>query len=218
MSTIKILIADDHAIVREGLRFLISNKAGIELVGEAGDGEEVIRLARALKPDVILIDLVMPRKDGLTAISEIKKENPEARILVLTSYADDNKVFTAIKAGALGYLLKDTPPAQLIEAIQDVYEGKPTLHPNIARMLFKEISQPSSQPAADNRLLTDREVDVLKCVAQGMTDQEIGEKLFISRWTVHAHVRNILGKLHLANRTQATLYALRENITRIDPK
>lgn len=217
MSNIRILIADDHAIVREGLRTLITSKSNLELVGEAANGNEVVRLANTLKPDVILMDLVMPQKDGIQAIAEIKKQNPEARILVLTSFADDDKVFPAIKAGALGYLLKDTSPEQLIQAIREVYQGNPTLHPNIARMLFSEVNQQSGLPATGNPL-SEREVDVLKLVAQGMTDQEIAAKLVVSRWTVHAHVRNILGKLHLANRTQATLYALREGLADLDHK
>ena len=195
MNSIRILIAEDHPIVREGLRTLISSEAGMEIVGESVDGVEAVLQARALQPDVVLMDLVMPRQDGLTAIAEIKKENPDIRILVLTSFAEEDKVFPAIKAGALGYLLKDSSPQQLLEAIRAVYRGEPSLHPNIALKLVRE----------------------LKLLAQGLTNQEIAAKLVISEWTVRTHIRNILGKLHLANRTQAALYALREGLTGLTP-
>lgn len=212
MPKIRILIADDHAIVREGLRTLISSKPMFELTGEAADGEEAILKAESLQPDVILMDLVMPRKNGLEAIQAIKARQPEARILVLTSFADDEQVFPAIKGGALGYLLKDSSPEQLLQAIQDVYEGKPSLHPNIALKMMRELNQPRPDlpPAAEP--LTEREVGVIKLIAQGLSNAEIAAKLFVSDWTVQTHVRNILGKLHLANRTQAALYALREGL------
>jgi two-component system, NarL family, response regulator LiaR len=209
---IRILIADDHTIVREGLRLLLNNQPGFELAGEAANGVEAVQRVRELKPDVILMDLVMPEKDGITAIREIIADNPEAHILVLTSYGEDEKAFSAIKAGAMGYLLKDTSPEQLIQSIKDVYQGNFSMHPNIARKLFKEINQQSALPPTHDPL-SEREVDVLKLVAQGMTDQEIATRLFISSWTVHTHVRNILAKLHLANRTQAALYAQRTGLT-----
>lgn len=216
MNMIRILIAEDHPIVREGLRTLISSEPGMEIVGESVDGVEAVRQARALQPDVVLMDLVMPRQDGLTAISEIKKENPDIRILVLTSFAEEDKVFPAIKAGALGYLLKDSSPQQLLEAIRAVYRGEPSLHPNIALKLVRELSQPSNLPPT-TKPLTEREVAVLKLLAQGLTNQEIADKLVISEWTVRTHIRNILGKLHLANRIQAALYALREGLTGLTP-
>jgi len=205
---IRVVIADDHAIVREGLRALIDTEPGIMLVGEASDGSEAIRLARALKPDVILLDLVMPHKDGLAAIAEIKRDQPEARILVLTSFAEDDKVFPAIKAGALGYLLKDTTPQGLLQAIRDVYQGESSLHPTVARKLISELHHPSSPPPTGEEL-TEREVQVLSLVAQGLSNQEIADHLVVSERTIRKHVSNILGKLHLANRTQATLYAIR---------
>ena len=217
MDTIRILIADDHAIVREGLRTLIASEPGMELVGEAADGTEAVSLARSLEPDVILMDLVMPHKDGLEAISEIKHENPEMCILVLTSFAEEDKVFPAIRAGALGYLLKDSSPQQLLQAIYDVHRGESSLHPTVALKLVREISQPSDLPPAEHPL-TEREVDVLELVAQGLSNQEIADQLVISEWTVRTHVRNILGKLHLANRTQAALYALREGLAELDQK
>jgi NarL family two-component system response regulator LiaR len=208
---IRVLIADDHAIVREGLRALIETEPGMVLVGEASDGVEAARLARALKPDVILLDLVMPRQDGLAAIVEIKQDQPQARILVLTSFADDDKVFPAIKAGALGYLLKDTTPRALLQAIRDVYQGESSLHPTIARKLIGELHHPASPPPT-GEALTEREVQVLGLVAQGLSNQEIADRLVVSERTVRKHVSNILGKLHLANRTQATLYAIRTGL------
>ena len=214
---IRILIADDHAIVREGLRTLITAKPGLELVGEAADGEEAIALARLVSPDVILLDMIMPRKDGLETIKIIKRENPQARILVLTSFSDDDKVFAAIKAGALGYLLKDSSPQQLIQAIRSVYQGQPSLHPTIALKLIRELNQPSELPLSEEPL-SEREVDTLRLVAQGLTNQEIADKLSISERTVGKHVSNILDKLHLANRTQAALYALRRGLADLHPE
>ena len=213
---IRILIADDHAVVREGLRTLITAKPGLELVGEATDGNEAVLMARSTQPDVVLLDMIMPNKDGLAAIEEIKADNPDARILVLTSFSDDEKVFAAIKAGALGYLLKDSTPQQLIQAIHDVHQGKPSLHPTIALKVIRELNQPTELPPTQNPL-TDRELETLKLVAQGLTNQEIAEKLSISERTVGKHVSNILEKLHLANRTQAALYALRKGLANLHP-
>lgn len=214
-TAIRILIADDHAVVREGLRALIEAKPDMELVGEAEDGAEAVWLAHSLKPDVILLDLVMPRMDGIEAISEIRRENPTARILVLTSFAGDDKVFPAIKAGALGYLLKDSSSQALIEAIREVYRGESSLHPTIARKLIRELNRPSPTTPAES-LLTEREEAVLKWVAGGLSNQEIAETLVISERTVSCHVSNILEKLHLANRTQAALYALREGLASLE--
>ncbi len=212
---IRILIADDHAVVREGLRTLITAKPGMEVVGEAADGVEAVSKARSLQPGVILLDMVMPRKNGLEAIKDIKKENPNARILVLTSFDDDERVFSAIKAGALGYLLKDSSPQQLLQAIRDVYHGRSSLHPSIALKVIRELNQPSDLPLTEEPL-TEREVEALRLIAQGLTNQEIAEKLTISERTVGKHVSNILDKLHLANRTQAALYALRRGLATLD--
>jgi NarL family two-component system response regulator LiaR len=209
---IRVLIADDHPVVRQGLSSLINIRADMELAGEAVDGLEVVDKARLLKPDVILLDLMMPRKGGLEAISEIKQENPEARILVLTSFADDDKVFPVIKAGALGYLLKASPSEMLIQAIHDVYRGESSLHPTIARKLIGELNQPPANRPPTEAPLTGREMAVLRLVARGLSNQEIATELVISEGTVRIHVSNILGKLHLANRTQATLYALQEGL------
>jgi NarL family two-component system response regulator LiaR len=205
---IRVLIADDHPVVRRGLSSLLNITTDMELAGEAVDGVEAIDKARLLKPDIILLDLMMPRKGGLEAISEIKQANPDARILVLTSFADDDKVFPAIKAGALGYLLKDSPPEMLLQAIHDVYRGESSLHPTIARKLIRELNQPPPDLPPTEEPLTRRELEVLRLVARGLSNQEIATELVISEGTVRIHVSNILGKLHLANRTQATLYAL----------
>jgi NarL family two-component system response regulator LiaR len=212
---IRVLIADDHPVVRRGLSSLITINAGMELVGEAADGFEVVEMARLLQPDVILLDLMMPRKDGLEAIKEIKQDNPQARILVVTSFAEDDKVFPAIKAGALGYLLKDAPPEMLLRAIHDVHQGQSSLHPTIARKLIRELNQPSNLPPTEEPL-TRREVEVLRLVARGLSNQEIAEDLAVSEGTVRIHVSNILTKLHLANRTQAALYALQEGLASLE--
>jgi NarL family two-component system response regulator LiaR len=213
--TIHVFIADDHAVVREGLRALISTEPGIEVVGEAADAGEAVARVRSLHPDVILLDLVMPHKSGIEAIREITRENPEARILVLTSFADDDKVFPAIKAGALGYLLKDASPQELLQAIRDVYRGEPSLDPIIALKLIHELKRPTDLPLASESL-TEREMEVLRLIARGLTNQEIAEMLGISERTVRTHVGNILGKLHLANRTQAALYALRKGLASLN--
>jgi NarL family two-component system response regulator LiaR len=213
--SIRVLIVDDHAVVREGLRALIDVDPELELVGEAADGVEAVQKARSLQPDVILLDLVMPRMGGIEAIGEIKQENPGARILVLTSFAEDDKVFPAIKAGALGYLLKDSSAQELLLAIRDVHQGEPTMHPTIARRLMRELQRPPDLPPTEDPL-TEREVEVLRFVAQGLSNQEIADVLVLSERTVRTHVTNILTKLHLANRTQAALYALREGLARLD--
>lgn len=213
---IHILIADDHGLVREGMRALLDARPDMEVVGEAGDGEEAVRRALLLDPDVILLDLVMPAKGGIEAIHEIKAERPQAHILVITSFSDDERVYQAVKAGALGYLLKDSSPQELVQAIHDVCEGKMSLHPDVALKLIHEMNRPSDLPPTEEPL-TERELEVLKLVAKGWSNAEIAEELVISERTVGAHVSNILGKLHLANRTQAALYALRTGISDLEP-
>jgi NarL family two-component system response regulator LiaR len=212
---IRILVVDDHAVVREGLCALIEEWSEFEVVGQAGDGDQAVLLARALRPDVILMDLVMSRKDGVAAIEEIKEEDPDARILVLTSFSEDRKAFEAVKAGALGYMLKDSSSDELIQAIRDVFRGELSLQPSLALRVIRELSRPSSLPPAEQPL-TEREVEVLKLVAQGLSNQEIGDRLSITERTVRSHVSNFLEKLHLANRTQAALYALRKGLASLD--
>jgi len=208
---IRILITDDHAVVREGLRTLIGTEPGMEVVGEAEDGLEAVQKACSLRPEVVLLDMVMPRMGGLEAIIEIKRECPEVHILVLTSFSDDETVFPAIKAGAIGYLLKNATPERLLDAIRDVHQGKPSMSSDIAKKLMSEIQHASNLPPTEEPL-TAREMDVLCLVAQGLSNQEIAESLVIGDGTVRTHVSNILAKLHLANRTQVALYALREGL------
>lgn len=212
---IRIVIADDHTIVRSGVQALLETIDDLEVVGEAADGQQAVTVVMALRPDVILMDLEMPVLDGIQAIERIMAAWPEARILVLTSFATDDRVFPAVKAGALGYLLKDSGPEALVQAIRQVQRGESSLHPKIARKLIQELSRPASQPPTADPL-TPREVDVLQLVAQGLGNQEIGDKLFIGEATVRSHVSNILSKLHLASRTQAALYALREGYASLD--
>jgi NarL family two-component system response regulator LiaR len=213
--SIRILVVDDHAVVREGLRALVETRPGMEWAGEAADGIEAVERARSLRPDVILMDLVMPRLGGIEAISQIKQENPDARILVLTSFDEDDKVFPAIRGGALGYLLKDSSAWEVLQAIRDVARGEPTMHPSIARKLMRELQRPPDLPLTEEPL-TERELEVVGLVAQGLSNQEIADRLVLSERTVRTHVSNILSKLHLANRTQAALYALRKGLTKLD--
>jgi two-component system, NarL family, response regulator LiaR len=215
MSAIRILICDDHAIVRKGLRALLSTEPDIQVVGEAADGREAVAQAKALKPDVILMDLVMPQVDGIEATRQITANQPGTHILVLTSFAADDKVFPAIKAGALGYLLKDTGPGELVQAIHQVHRGEPSLEPGIARKVLLELSHPPKQPLTPDPL-TEREMEVLRLVAQGRSNREIAKELWITEMTVRTHVSNVLGKLQLASRTQAALYALREGLASLD--
>jgi NarL family two-component system response regulator LiaR len=207
------LLTDDHAIVRKGVRALLATERDIQVVGEACDGEEAVAQAETLCPDVILMDLVMPKLDGIEAISRIMSKLPGTRILVLTSFAADEKVFPAIKAGALGYLLKDSGPEELVGAIRQVHRGEPSLEPSIARKVLLELSRPPTQKSLTVDPLTERELDILRHVAQGCSNKEIALKLALSELTVRTHVSNILGKLHLASRTQAALYALQKGIT-----
>jgi len=204
-----VLIVDDQAIVRKGTMALLAQVDGITVVGEAANGQEAIDQALTLKPDVILMDLVMPKVDGIAAIRQISASQSTARILALTSFATDDKVFPAIKAGALGYMLKDAEPEDLVAAIEQVFRGEPSLHPRIARKVLREIRQASSYSQTTPDLLTEREIVVLSLVAKGLDNQAIASQLTVTEVTVRTHISHILDKLHLANRVQATLYALR---------
>jgi NarL family two-component system response regulator LiaR len=208
---------DDQAIVRRGIKALLATEPGLEIVGEAEDGERAVQVLERLRPDVVLMDLMMPGVDGLEAIRQIAERELGTRVLVLTSFATDENVFPAIKAGALGYLLKDSEPEDLLRAIRQVHRGEPSLHPEIARKVLVELNRPP-EPARSSTVdpLTARELDVLKLVAQGLSNHDIAEQLIVGETTVRSHVSSILGKLHLASRTQAALYALREGYASID--
>ena len=212
---IRVMIVDDHAIVRKGIRALLATEKDIQVIGEAGDGAEAIAQASTLHPDVILMDLVMPKIDGIGATKQITAQLPGMRILILTSFAADDKVFPAIKAGALGYLLKDTGPQELIQAIHQVYRGEPSLEPSIARKVLTELSTPQTKALTPDSL-TERELGILRLIAQGCSNKEIAEQLVITEMTVRTHVSNVLGKLHLASRTQAALYALKEGLASLE--
>jgi NarL family two-component system response regulator LiaR len=212
--TIRILIADDHAVVRQGLLALIQTEEGMEVVGEAGDGAQAVELAATLRPDVILLDLVMPRMDGIEAIRGIRRNDPEARILVLTSFSEDEKVLTAIEVGAVGCLLKDATPDELLRAVRDVHQGRSALNPAIARKVIQRMRKTDARKPVEE--LTSREIEVLRCIARGLSNREIGNRLFISEPTVRTHVSSILMKLELPNRTQAALFAVREGLVSLE--
>ena len=214
---IKVLIVDDHQVVRQGLRTFLEMQDDITVVGEAQDGRQALELVRQLAPDVVLMDLVMPHMDGITATQQVRALSPATKVIALTSFSEDDKVFPAIQAGAASYLLKDVTPDDLVEAIRAVQHGEARLHPDIARKLMQQVSQmhnASRSSSVDE--LTEREQEVLRLVARGRSNREIAQELFISEKTVKSHVSNILGKLHLANRTQAARYALREGLARLD--
>ena len=208
---IRVLLVDDHAIVRKGVRALLLTEPGIAVVGEAEDGELAVAAAERLRPDVILMDLVMPGLDGIEAIRRIVARQPGARIVVVTSFSTDDKVFPAIRAGALSYLLKDSEPEDLVRAIRQAHRGEPALHPAIAKSVLQELGRPKERPPTADPL-TARELAVLKHVAAGLSNQQIADALSVSEATIRTHVSSILAKLHLASRIQAALYALREGI------
>lgn len=208
---IRVLVVDDHQVVREGLRTILSLEPEIELLGEAKDGVEAVAKAAALVPDVILMDLVMPGKNGIEAIREIRQRNPQIRILVLTSFSEDHLVFPAIEAGALGFMLKDTTSETLIQAVKIVYRDEPSLHPSVARKLM-QARTPKVETDEPVVMLTQREQQVLAYLAKGLSNREIADQLVLSELTIRSHVSSILAKLNLENRTQAALYALRRGL------
>jgi NarL family two-component system response regulator LiaR len=212
MKKIRILVVDDESVVRDGVVTILSFQPDIEVVGDVPDGILAVELARKTKPDVILLDLVMPRQDGLATIPKLLEINPDARILVLTSFAESERVYQAIKAGALGYLLKDATRIQLLQAIRDVAIGLASIQPSIAMKVIHEIDNPSEvMYTADP--LTPRELETLKLIARGLSNQEIANILVVHERTIAKYVSIILTKLQLANRTQAALYAIREGLT-----
>lgn len=212
---IRVLVVDDHLVVRRGLLALLGTEPGIEVVGQAADGHEAVERALELEPDVVIMDLVLPGIDGAEAMRRIRERKPSIHVLVLTSFGSDDKLFPALKAGALGYLLKDASPEELIRAIRATARGLSSLNQAVARRLLAELSRERAvRPARDG--LTEREIDVLRLLARGLSNEGIGEELNISEATVRTHVSNILFKLGLDNRTQAALYALREGITSLE--
>jgi NarL family two-component system response regulator LiaR len=213
MAKINVLIVDDHGMVRQGLRTYLSLMEDIKVVGEAQNGSEAVAQVRRLKPDVVLMDLVMPEMDGIEATRQINELHPDTKVIVLSSFTEDDKVFPAIKSGAAGYLLKDIAPAELAEAIRAVIRGKTQLHPDIARKLMNQFVDPKiKNDGIFSEDLTPREVEVLRLLARGMSNAELAEALFISEKTVKTHISNILGKLHLADRTQAAIYAYKHGL------
>jgi NarL family two-component system response regulator LiaR len=212
---IRVMIVDDHPVVRRGIQSLLAEEEDIQAVGEAVNGKDALEKVKSLKPDVILMDLVMPEMNGIEAIEKITASMPETRILVMTSFAADDKVFPSIKAGALGYLLKDSDPEDLIRMIRQVYRGELSIHPTIARKVIQELNRPAKEPLTPSPI-TEREEEILQLLAQGLENKEIAARLVVRDATVRTHVSNILRKLQLANRVQATLYALRTGLTTLD--
>jgi len=215
--TIRVLLVDDHALVRQGLRTFLElqnqSEMPIEVIGEAANGSDAIRQAQHMQPDIVLLDLVMPETDGIQAIPKIMDCSPKSRIIVLTSFGEEDKIMPAIRAGAQGYLLKDIPPQELVRAIREVHLGRVQLHPEIVRKLMSAVTAQDMLKNRDvhesNGGLTEREQEVLALIADGLSNREIAGRLFISEKTVKTHVSSILTKLHLDDRTQAAIYALK---------
>jgi DNA-binding NarL/FixJ family response regulator len=212
---IQVLIVDDHAMVRKGMKALLEEYEDITVVGEASNGLKAVEFVEKLKPDVVLIDLAMPVMDGLEAIKRIMAIHPDERIIVLTSYSGDDKFFPAIKAGALGYLLKDAQPEELVQSIRNVASGEPSLNPTIAWKLLRGMSGMKTPERATEEL-SDREIEVLRLLTKGKTDQEIAKQLVLTDVTIRTHISRILSKLGLKNRVQAALYAIRSGMVSLD--
>jgi NarL family two-component system response regulator LiaR len=214
---IKVLIVDDHQVVRQGLRTFLELQEDVLVVGEAADGETAVDMVRQLNPNVVLMDLVMPRLDGISATRQVKSLGSDVKVIALTSFTEDDKVFPAIQAGASSYLLKDVSPDDLVEAIRAVHRGEARLHPDIARKLMEQVAQ-QALPPRESHLedLTEREREVVNLVAKGRSNQEIANELVISEKTVKTHVSNILGKLQLEDRTQLAIYAIKKGLVNPD--
>ncbi len=217
MEPITVLIVDDHAVVRQGIRAFLETQDDIQVVAEAASGEEALACAARHAPDVVLMDLVMPGMDGVQATREIKRISPRSQVIVLTSYHDDEHIFPAIRAGALSYLLKDVAPADLLDAVRRAARGEAVLHPRVAARLMQELRAEERREPADPKPsafadLTEREIEVLRLIAEGLSNAEIAARLVISERTVKSHVSNILSKLHLADRTQAAVYAWKKGL------
>jgi two-component system, NarL family, response regulator LiaR len=212
MEKIRVLLADDHVLVRQGTRELLEREEDIKVVGEAGDGEEAVQLAVIQRPDVVVMDIAMPRLNGIEATKQIKARYPAVAVLVLTAYDDDPYIFALLEAGAAGYLLKDVRADELIKAVRSVHAGESVLHPAVARKVINRFSQPTDKRAAENMLdeLTERELEVLGLAAKGMTNREIAQELVISVRTVQVHLSNVFSKMGVGSRTEAVLLALRK--------
>jgi NarL family two-component system response regulator LiaR len=214
---IRVVLVDDHAVVRKGLRALLEREPGIEVVGEAESGERAVEVQERVRPDVVLMDLEMPGIGGTEATRRISEAHPEARIVILTSHAAEEDVFPALKAGAVGYLLKHSAPDDVLRAIRQAREGETVLHPAIARMVLLDLRRtPKARKREPIDPLSERELEVLRLVARGMSNQEIADHLVVGEATVRSHVSAVLRKLQLSSRTQATLYALREGLASLD--
>jgi NarL family two-component system response regulator LiaR len=212
---IRVLVVDDHRVVREGLGYIFAEEGNIDVVGQADNGEQAVLLAQTLRPDVILMDLVMPKMGGIEAIQAILRDLPQMRILVLSSFGDDERVFSAIRAGALGYVMKDSSGMAVIEAIRQVYRGETYLQPSIGHKIIQQIAAPPLVSAAAE-VLTNREREVLGLIAQGLSNKDVAHQLVISERTVYGHVYNIMAKLHVSNRAQAVTYALKTKLVRLN--
>lgn len=213
---IQVLIVDDHPIVLRGLYALFHEIEDIEVVGLANNGKEALVINKDLQPDVILLDLLMPEMDGIEAIKEILTDTPKARILILSSFLIDDRIFQAIKAGALGYVLKDSNLDELVNAIRQVYRYEPYISPIVAQKIFADLQKKGKDEGDLSQTLTNQELKVFKLLARGKENQEIAEKLVVAEVTVRTHISRILQKLHLKNRVQASLYALRHGISSLD--
>jgi NarL family two-component system response regulator LiaR len=213
---ITVLLVDDHAMVRQGVRTFLETQADLSVVGEAGSGEEAVRLAAQHVPDVVLMDLIMPDMDGVEATRKVKQVSPRSQVVVLTSYHEDEHIFPALKAGALSYILKDLSAEELAVAVRKAAVGEAVLHPRVASRVIRELQGLRSEKVNPFTELSERELEVLKLIADGMSNAEMAAKLVLSEKTVKGHVSNILSKLHLADRTQAAVYAWREGVVRKD--
>jgi two-component system, NarL family, response regulator LiaR len=213
---IQVLLVDDHVMVRKGMKALLDEYEDMHVIGEAGNGAVAVELAQELKPDVILMDLAMPVMDGIEATRQIMTNQPDQRIIVLTSYSGDDKLFPAIKAGALGYLVKDAQPEELVDSIRNVYAGEPSLNPTLAWRMLRGMSGAEIPPKRSPEDLSEREIEVLRLLTQGKTDQEIAKKLVLTEVTIRTHISRILAKLGLKNRVQAALYGIRSGLVSLE--